>query len=115
MEFLQKSLEQAKEFLGDLSPNTRLLVVSLLVVLGLTGCSGTGRRDDADAVMIAKQKADLSKSKSKTEAAKIVGKHIADKAKEKKIEKVVFDRGGFLYHGRVQAVAEGARENGLVF
>jgi len=60
-------------------------------------------------------KEELSKTKSKTEAAKIVGKHLAEKAKEKKIEKVVFDRGGFLYHGRVRAVAEGARENGLVF
>ena len=60
-------------------------------------------------------KADLSKAKNKTEAAKIVGKHLAEKAKENKLEKVVYDRGGFLYHGRVRAVAEGARENGLVF
>ncbi len=44
-----------------------------------------------------------------------VGKLIAQQALEKKIEKVVFDRGGYKYHGRVKAVAEGAREGGLKF
>ena len=44
-----------------------------------------------------------------------LGKIFAEKAKEKKIEKVVFDRGGYKYHGRVKALAEGAREGGLKF
>ena len=47
------------------------------------------------------------------EAAKAVGKLLAENAKKDKIKKVVFDRGGYLYHGRVQALAEAARENGL--
>ncbi len=53
--------------------------------------------------------------KVKTEAAKEAGKLIAKKAVEKKISKVVFDRGGYKYHGRIKALAEGAREGGLQF
>ena len=49
------------------------------------------------------------------EAAKKVGLAIAERAKEKGIEVVVFDRGGYVYHGRVAALAEGAREGGLKF
>ena len=49
------------------------------------------------------------------EAAAFVGKAIAEKAAEKGIKEVVFDRGGYLDHGRVQALAEGAREGGLLF
>lgn len=49
------------------------------------------------------------------EAAKLVGTKIAELCKQKNIEKVCFDRGGFLYHGRVQALADAAREGGLNF
>ena len=48
-------------------------------------------------------------------AATAVGKLVAERAKAKGIETVVFDRGGYLYHGRVKALAEGAREGGLKF
>ena len=54
-------------------------------------------------------------SGAKTDVSKTVGKLIAEKAKKKGIKKVVFDRSGYLYHGRVKAVAEGAREGGLEF
>lgn len=51
----------------------------------------------------------------KSEAARKVGEWIGRKAAEKNIRKVVFDRNGFLYHGRIKALAEGARESGLEF
>ena len=52
---------------------------------------------------------------SKTDQAKEVGKLLAANAKQAGVETVVFDRGGYLYHGRVKALAEGAREGGLTF
>ena len=52
---------------------------------------------------------------SNCEAAKKVGQAVAERAKAKGIDTVVFDRGGYLYHGRVKALAEGAREGGLQF
>ncbi len=56
-----------------------------------------------------------AKAKGKITAAQLVGKRIAEKAKELNIKNVVFDRGGYMYHGRVKAVADAAREGGLHF
>jgi large subunit ribosomal protein L18 len=58
---------------------------------------------------------DLKSMKGKTSKSKAVGKLVAKKALEQKISSVVFDRNGYRYHGRIQAVAEGAREGGLKF
>ncbi len=69
--------------------------------------------DEKEATLVSATDKDLKGTKS--EKAKEVGKLIATKAKEKGIECVVFDRGGFKYQGRVQALAEGAREAGLKF
>jgi large subunit ribosomal protein L18 len=55
------------------------------------------------------------KFENKVEMAKYIGKLVGERAINKGITKVVFDRNGFLYHGRVKAVSEGAREAGLVF
>jgi large subunit ribosomal protein L18 len=57
----------------------------------------------------------VKSAKGKVGAGKAVGKHVAAMAKEKGILRVCFDRGGYLYHGRVKAVADGAREGGLNF
>lgn len=56
-----------------------------------------------------------AKTKKSVAAARAVGQIIAERCKEKSITKVVFDRNGFVYHGRIQAIAEGAREGGLQF
>lgn len=61
------------------------------------------------------EKDQKGKSGGNIEAAKSVGKMIAERAKEKGIETVVFDRGGYLYHGRIKSLAEAAREAGLKF
>lgn len=58
---------------------------------------------------------DLPKFDSKVAMAEHIGKVLAERAKEKGIETVVFDRNGFLYHGRVKALSSGAREAGLKF
>ncbi|SHK47715.1 large subunit ribosomal protein L18 [Hathewaya proteolytica DSM 3090] len=58
---------------------------------------------------------DFSQAGSNKEAAKIVGEILAKRALEKGISEVVFDRGGYIYHGRVKELAEGAREAGLQF
>ncbi|HVF97781.1 MAG TPA: 50S ribosomal protein L18 [Flavisolibacter sp.] len=75
--------------------------------------------DDVNGVTLAaassREKDIKAQAGNKVEKSKLVGQSLARKAKEAGVESVVFDRGGNLYHGRVKAVAEGAREGGLVF
>ena len=69
----------------------------------------------ASASTIDKALREQLKSGANVDAAKVVGKAIAERAKSKGIESIVFDRGGNIYHGRVAALAEAAREAGLQF
>lgn len=74
--------------------------------------------DDVNGVTLASASSlekDFNVEGTKSDAAKRVGVHVAERAKAKGIENVVFDRGGYVYHGRVKALAEGAREGGLQF
>ncbi len=74
--------------------------------------------DDDRSVTLASassREAGIDKGVNKAEQAKQVGKVIAERMKSKNIDKVVFDRSGYLYHGRIKALADGAREGGLVF
>ena len=76
--------------------------------------------DDANGVTIASASTVAKKGETATvggniEAAKAIGKLIAERAQEKGVKKVVFDRGGYLYHGRIKALADAAREAGLEF
>ena len=69
--------------------------------------------DDENRVTLVSAESTSHKGKTKTEVASEVGKELAKKALEKKIKSVVFDRSGYRYHGRVKALADGAREGGL--
>ena len=74
--------------------------------------------DDVNGVTLASASTlekDFEGATGNVEAAKKVGAAVAERAKAKGIEQVVFDRGGYVYHGRVAALAEGAREGGLQF
>lgn len=72
--------------------------------------------DDVNGVTIASSSSKgVAKVGNKVDQSVSVGKEIAAKGKAANIEKVVFDRGGYLYHGRVKSLAEGAREGGLIF
>ena len=72
--------------------------------------------DTKGATLVSSSSLELKiKNGGNAEGAALVGKDIAEKAKKAGITKVVFDRGGYQYHGRVQALAEAARENGLEF
>jgi large subunit ribosomal protein L18 len=71
--------------------------------------------DLSGTTLVAASSADVKDKLTKTEMSSLVGKNIAKKAVEKGISNVVFDRGGFLYHGRVKALADAAREGGLNF
>ena len=69
----------------------------------------------ASASSLEKAQRESSKTGANISAAKVVGKLIAERATEKGVKDVVFDRGGYLYHGRVKALADAAREGGLNF
>ena len=69
----------------------------------------------AAASSLSKELAEQLKTGANKAAARAVGKLVAQKAKEKGVIKVVFDRGGYLYHGRIKELADGAREGGLKF
>jgi large subunit ribosomal protein L18 len=73
--------------------------------------------DDSQGVTLVSASTVAAKAKTggNVAAAKEIGKLIAERAKEKGIKKVVFDRGGYLYHGRIKALADAAREAGLEF
>ena len=73
-------------------------------VTGKTISAASSRDKDIDSAKV-----------NKTEAAKLVGKAVAEKALKAGVETIAFDRGGYLYHGRVKSLAEGAREAGLKF
>lgn len=71
--------------------------------------------DDKGHILVASSDLKLKTKGTKSDIAKKVGQDIAKKASEKNIIEIIFDRGGYKYHGRVKALADGAREGGLKF
>jgi large subunit ribosomal protein L18 len=67
------------------------------------------------ATLVSASSTEIKEKGTKTDLSKLVGKSLAEKAAKAGISEVKFDRGGYLYHGRVKALAEGAREGGLKF
>ena len=87
----------------------------LLVFRSNRGISAQLIDDESGRTLAAASWKGVSADGSKTDQATAVGKALAEAAKKASIETCVFDRGGYLYHGRVKALAEGAREGGLQF
>ncbi len=94
----------AKPRLSVFRSNTEIYVQLINDENGSTIAAASSREKDIVAQKV-----------NKVEKSKLVGAAVARKANELGIKDVVFDRGGYIYHGRVKAVAEGAREGGLVF
>jgi len=86
----------------------------LCVFRSLKGIYAQAINDDLGVIVVSSKIKDV-KGKNDIEGAKKVGKDIADKCSAKKITQVVFDRSGYKYHGKIKALAEGAREGGLKF
>ena len=94
----------AKPRLSVFRSNTDIYAQLINDELGVTVASSSSREKDIQAQKV-----------NKTEKSKLVGASLARKASELGLSSVVFDRGGYIFHGRVKAVAEGAREGGLQF
>ena len=94
---------------------TRLVVYKSNSHIYAQVIDGNGEKVLAQASTLSKELAASVKNGGNVEAAKLVGKHIAEIAKAAGVSEVAFDRSGFRYHGRVKALADSAREHGLVF
>jgi large subunit ribosomal protein L18 len=110
LKVIQKERRKAR-VKGQLKPNGKLRLVAFKSL----NFNYLQLVDDEKGATLAASSDLKSKKGNKLESAKAVGLELAKKAKELKIEEVVFDRNGYKYHGRIKAMAEGAREGGLKF
>ena len=112
----ERKIKRVRKNLFGTTEKPRLSVFKSLNHIYAQIIDDTQSKTLASASTLSKEIVDeLGKAKSGVDKSKIVGNHVAKLAAEKKIEKVVFDRGVNKYHGRVQAVADGARAGGLKF
>ncbi len=112
---MKKKIRKKKRIVGT-SQRPRLVVYrSLRYIYGQIVDDST-QKTLLGASSLSKEIRDkVKKAETKVEASRLVGELIAEKAKAHKITRVVFDRNGYAYHGRVKALAEGARKGGLEF
>jgi large subunit ribosomal protein L18 len=112
----ERKIKRVRKNLFGTSEKPRLSVFKSLNHIYAQVIDDSNNKTIASASTLSKEIADdIANAKSKIERSKIVGNLVAKKAIEAKVEKVVFDRGINKYHGRVQAIAEGARNGGLKF
>lgn len=112
----ERKIKRVRKNLFGTSERPRLSVFKSLNHIYAQVIDDAQSKTLASASTLSKEISDeIGKAKSKVEKGKIVGTLVAKLAVEQKVEKVVFDRGLNRYHGRVQALAEGAREGGLKF
>ncbi|MFN8532066.1 MAG: 50S ribosomal protein L18 [Dehalococcoidia bacterium] len=110
----RRHLRVRKKVFGQ-AERPRLAVYRSLVHIYAQVIDDTTRRTLAAASTLDPDVRTQLEGKNKSDEAKVVGRTIAERAKQAGVSTVVFDRGGYVYHGRVQALAEAAREAGLVF
>lgn len=112
---MKKHQRRKKKIIGT-TERPRLVVFRSLKHIYGQVVDDTQRKTLLGASSLTKEiREEVQKAESPTEVSRIVGKLIAKKSREKNITKVVFDRNGYAYHGRVKALADGAREGGLEF
>jgi len=109
---IRRKLRSKKKLFGT-AQRPRLVVYKSLKHIYAQIVDDQAQRSIAGVSSLTKEMTELKASK--VEMAGKVGELIANRAKDKGIESVIFDRSGYLYHGRVKALAEGARKNGLKF
>jgi large subunit ribosomal protein L18 len=111
----QRRHERVRKTLAGTTSRPRLNVFRSLNGIYAQVIDDQAGRTLVSASTVDKDLREKVKGMKKSEQAKLVGKTVAERAKDKGIEAVVFDRGGFRYVGRIKALADGAREGGLQF
>lgn len=112
----QKRKKRVRKKLSGTIERPRLTVFRSSKNIYVQIIDDTNSRTLVDASSLSRDiRSQISGKGSNKEGASIIGKLIAERALEKGIKKVIFDRNGFLYHGRIKALAEAAREHGLEF
>jgi len=111
----QQRHERVRKHVIGIMPRPRLNVFKSITGIYAQIINDEEGNTLAEASSIDKELRPQMKGLTKTQQARLVGLKVAERAKEKGVEKVVFDRGGFTYIGRVKALADGAREGGLEF